>query len=368
MLENNPKVVIVCDWLTGIGGAEKVVLELHRLFPEAPIYTSQYAPDKLDWFQDADVRTGWLQKLPVGLKKFLPLPRALYFSRLKLDGYDLVISSSGAEAKFVKARGKTKHLAYILAPTHYYWSRYHEYLRRPGFGAFNFLARLGLRLFVGPMRRRDYQAAQLPTQLLADSTHIQAQIKKYYARDSQVVFPPIDIAYYKKFSETPSKRRGFVVVGRQTPYKRIDLAVAACTQLGLPLTVIGSGPDHKRLRKLAGPSVIFIDKASTKEIARTMGTSQAFIFPGLEDFGMAPVEALATGTPVIAYHGGGALDYITAGTGVFFGEQTVVSLAQVLQSFDAAKYSAQDIMTSTQRFSTAAFHDSLSKAIQNVLQ
>ncbi len=367
-MTDQPRVAIVCDWLTGIGGAEKVVLELHRMFPQAPIYTSQYDPSRIDWFKDADVRTGWLQKLPPNLKKFLPPLRALYFSRLKLDAYDLIISSSGAEAKFVKARGTTKHLAYIHAPTHYYWSRYHEYMRDPGFGRFNFFARLGLRILAGPMRKWDYRAAQRPTQLVANSTHIQAAIKKYYGRDSTVVFPPIDVDYYKENSMPPHKRRGFVVVGRQTPYKRIDLAVAACTQLGLELIVIGDGPQHKKLRELAGPTISFVANASTQEIGQMVGSAQAFIFPGLEDFGMAPVEALATGTPVIAYNGGGALDYVGQTTGMFFEQQTVEALVAALKTFDPAKYSAQDIMAAAQQFSVRRFDNELTKTVQNVLQ
>src|SRR5882762_3283746 len=168
------KVAIVCDWLTGIGGAERVVLELHKLYPDAPIYTSQYDPSGISWFDDADVRTSGLQKLPTRLKKFLPLLRAWTFSRLDLSEYDLVISSSGAEAKGVRTGPNTVHICYCHTPTHYYWIRYEEYLRHPGFGAFDWLARIGLKLLVGPMRRWDYKIAQRPTVMIANSTHIQA--------------------------------------------------------------------------------------------------------------------------------------------------------------------------------------------------
>lgn len=189
------KVAIVCDWLTGIGGAERVVLELHKLYPNAPIYTSQYNPRAFESFKfegtaDLDVRTGWLQKLPKSLKKFLPLLRALYFSRLDLSEYDLVISSSGAEAKGVKTGPKTTHISYCHSPTHYYWVRYNDYLARPGFPlGLNWLAKLGLRALVGPLRRWDRHAAKQPDFMVANSTHTQAMIKKYYRRDSTVVFP-----------------------------------------------------------------------------------------------------------------------------------------------------------------------------------
>ena len=359
----SPRVAIVCDWLTGIGGAERIVLELHRMFPEAPIYTSQYDPKAIDWFHDADVRTGWLQHLPVGLRKFLPILRARYFSHLNLSDYDLVISSNfGAESKAVKFGPNTTHICICNAPTHYYWSRYEQYVREPGFGALNWLARLSLRVLVGPLRRWDYKAAQKPTKMIAISSHIQAQIKKYYGRESAVIHPPVDTARFQLPSSNfhlPA-RKGFVITGRQTPYKRIDLAVAACSQLGLSLTVIGNGPEHAKLVKMADATITFVTDASDAQVANYLAAAQAFIFPNLDDFGIAAVEALAAGTPVIAYHAGGALDYVIEGkTGVFFNEQTVASLSQALQSFDPNQFDAKAITQSAQQFSPEHFTTSL---------
>src|SRR3989344_2662871 len=248
------KVAIVCDWLLGTGGAERVVLELHHLYPKAPIYTSQYDPNpKLwfgdKWFEEADIRTTWLQKLPKSLKKILPLFRAWNFSPLDLSEYDLVISASGAEAKFVKVREGTKHISYIHAPTHYYWSRYEEYLKYPGFGWLDPMARFGLRLLVGPMRRWDFKAAQRPDYLIANSNYTREQIQKYYGRDSAVIHPPGEVARFGKFSRPAQKRHGFVTAGRQTPYKKIDLVVEAATEPSVPPVVIGRGPAHSRLKK-----------------------------------------------------------------------------------------------------------------------
>ncbi|HET9721496.1 MAG TPA: glycosyltransferase [Candidatus Saccharimonadales bacterium] len=362
------RVALVCDWLTGVGGAERVVLELHRLYPDAPIYTSQYNPKKIDWFADADVRTGWLQKLPAGLKKFLPILRAWYFSHLDLSGYDLVISSSGAEAKGVTTGPRSMHICYTHAPTHYYWSRYDDYMARPGFGRLDFLARLGLKLLVGPMRRWDRKAAQAPDFIIANSDHTKEQIKKYYGRDAAVIHPPVDIERFKlpttNYQLEP--RRGFITAGRQTPYKRIDLAVKACSQLGLPLVVIGSGPDHRRLKAMAGKSVTFLRGKSDEEVAHYFKTSQAFIFPGLDDFGVVAVEALAAGTPVIAYQAGGALDYIEPGkNGLFFSEQTVASLTASLQKFNPDSFNHSAIQKSASQFSTQNFHDKMTKFINS---
>jgi glycosyltransferase involved in cell wall biosynthesis len=367
---SQPRVAIVCDWLTGIGGAERVLLELHKLYPEAPIYTSQYTPSKIDWFTDADVRTGWLQKLPGGLKKFLPVLRAWYFSHLNLSDYDLVLSSSGAEAKGVKTGPNTVHISYCHSPTHYAWIRYDEYLANPGFPrGLNWLARLGLKTLIAPLRRWDKRAAGRPTYLVANSTHTQNMIKKYYGRDSTVIWPPVDVERFKTTENTLhlSDRHGFVTVGRQTPYKRIDLAVAACSELKLPLVVIGNGPEHQKLVKMAGRSVTFLTKASDEEVMSHMRTAEGFIFPtNVEDFGVTGVEALAAGTPVIAYNKGGPLDYIIPGkTGAFFDKQTVASLSAVLQSFDPGKYKASEIEAFAEQFSTANFQKKMQEFISD---
>lgn len=366
MARKPQKIAIVCDWLLGIGGAERVVLELHKMYPDAPIYTSQYDPRKIDWFTDADVRTGWLQRLPKSLKKFLPVLRAFYFSRLDLSDYDLVISSSGAEAKAVHTGRDTMHICYMHAPTHYYWSRYNEYLQNPGFGTFNFVARLGLRLLVAPMRRWDRHAAKNPDVLVANSTHIQSEIKKYYRRDSTVVFPPVDTARFRVTGK-PELRHGFVIAGRQAPYKRIDLAIEACNELDVPLIVIGNGPEHRRLEKLAGRKVTFLTNVSDAEMVNHFSTALGFIFPSREDFGIVAVEALAAGTPLIAYAKGGSLDFVTPRTGLLFEKQTVKSLKAALESFNPSRYDPTVVAEFAQNFSNAAFTKGMRAVIDDSL-
>lgn len=365
------RVAIVCDWLLGTGGAERVVLELQRMYPDAPIYTSQYNPNPKiwygdKWFEDADIRTGWLQKLPKSLKKFLPILRAWYFSRLDLSDYDLIISSSGAEAKFVKVRAGTVHVSYIHAPTHYYWNRYEEYLKHPGFGLFDPLARLGLRLLVGPMRRWDYKAAQRPDYLIANSNYTKEQIKKYYGRESHVIHPPVDVERFKGHSKPAEQRHGFVTAGRQTAYKRIDLAVEAATNLKLPLVVIGRGPEHRWLKKLAGRNVTLLTKVSDEDIARHFGEARAFIFPGVDDFGIVAVEAMAAGTPIIAYKAGGALDYVDKDTGIFFNEQSAESLASALKKFNGAKFFPEKVAKAAAVFSPLYFRANLQRFLKTL--
>ena len=332
------KVAIVHDWLVG-GGAERVVAELHRMFPDAPIYTS-YCTDEWRQRLDGKVVTGFLQHWPFSrLRKFLPLFRIWWFTHLDFSGYDLVISSSGnGEAKGIRVPPGTTHVCYCHSPTHFYWRHYEQYLRRPGFGPLNPLARLGLRLLVGPLRRWDLQAAQRPDFFIANSRHIQADIQRYYGRKATVIYPPVDVERFAK-ARPAGKRRGFVTAGRQVPHKHVDVIVEACTKMSLPLTVIGRGPEHQRLRRLAGPTVTFLDNVSDGDMPEDLASAEAFLFASFEDFGVTPLEAMAAGTPVIAFRAGGALDYVIEGkTGLFFEKQSITSLAHALKRFDAADF------------------------------
>ena len=363
------KVAIVCDWLTGIGGAERVVYELHKLYPNAPIYTSQYDPSKIDWFEGADIRTTWLQKLPKSLKKFLPLLRAWTFSRLDLSDYDLVLSSSGAEAKGVKTGPNTIHICYCHSPTHYYWVRPNEYFKNPGFPrGLNWLARLGLRLLINPLKQWDKRAAKKPDVMIANSTHTQAMIKRYYRRDSTVVFPPVEIDRFRVLGKQ-QLRHGFVIAGRQTTYKRFDLAIQACNELNVPLIVIGTGPLHKQLVKMAGRNVTFLTNVNDNDIVKHFQTSIGFIFPGMEDFGIVAVEAMAAGTPVIAYQKGGALDYVVPNkTGIFFDRQNTKSLVKALETAMNKNFDHAAIAEHAQQFSVAAFSKHMQQVINTALE
>lgn len=355
------KVALVCDWLTTPGGAEKVLLELHRMYPQAPIYTSQYRPKKINWFQDADVRTGWLNLIPTYFRRYIGLFRQFYFSHLDLSDYDLVISVTGAEAKSVRAK---KHICYCHVPTQYYWQFYDEYIQNPGFGFFNPIARLGLKILVKPLRRADYRAAQRPSQFVTISTYAADQIQKYYHREAIIVYPSVDC---QKFTpKKPQKRSGFVISCRQVTWKRVDLAIRACLQSQQSLTVIGDGPEHQNLVKLAGgsPLIKFVPWVSTTRLAKYLQSSAAYIFPSIEPFGIAPVEALAAGCPVIAYAEGGSRDIVVPGkNGLLFPEQTVESLAQAIKEFDTKKFNQATVVASAERFSTEKFTQGITKII-----
>lgn len=359
------KVAIVHDWLVG-GGAERVVQALHRMYPDAPIYTS-YCTDEWRNKLGGKVVTGFLQHWPFNkLRKFLPVLRIWWFTHLDFSGYNLVISSSGnGEAFGIKTPKNTLHVNYCHTPTHFYWRHYDEYLKNPGLGLLNPIARLGLRLLVGPLRRWDRKASKRADYFIANSTHIQKDIKQYYGRDSVVIHPPVDI---ERFEKTIAKgRRGFVIAGRQVPQKKFDLAIAACNKLNLPLAVLGKGPEHARLVAMAGPAISFTEQVSDRIMEQNLASARAFIFPSLEDFGITPVEAMAAGTPIIAYQAGGALDYVVPGkTGLFFQKQTTDSLAEALKQFNTTQFNHQNIKAAAKAFSEHNFKQAIRAFIAKV--
>lgn len=374
---NKPiKTAIVCDWLTELGGAERVIRAVHELYPDAPIYTSQYRPKRAVWFQDADVRTGWLNAFPVKLKRVIPFLRQLYFSHLDLSDYDVVISITGAEAKSVKTGPNTLHVSYMHAPTQYYWTLYDQYIENPGFGLLNPVARLGLKLLVKPLRKSDYAAAQRPDIVVANSSYIQDEIRTYYDRDSVVIWPNVDVRGIREAVDAmPSKEHkkdGFIIYGRQVSWKRMDLAVLAALETGEKLTVIGDGPEHERLVRLAGESekIVFLPKYNgIQEIVGHIRASKAYIFPSLEPFGIGAVEALAAGTPVIGLKKGGAIDFISdSRNGVFFETQAVASLVRAIQSFSKLTFDELTVSQSADRFSEEQFKSQFALLVSEQLQ
>ena len=352
---SRPRVAIVHDWLTGIGGAERTVASLCRLFPEASLYTSVYLPDRtLPVFRQMSIRTSFLQWLP-GLRSNHRLGlgfRWLHWRWLNLKDYDLVISSSGSEAKSVRTNPRQLHINLCYSPTHYYWSHYDQYLKRPDLGrGWNLLARLGLRLFIKLLRRLDYRAAQRPDRLVAISQEVSRRIKRYYDRPSQVIWPPVEPG-----TARTKQRSGYIVLGRHVSYKGFETAILACNRLGLELTVVGQGPCTKRLQKLAGPTVKFVGQVSEQRKFELLAQAEACLFPAEDDFGLVPVEAMSVGTPVIAYAAGGALDTVINGqTGLFFNQPSSRSLQLALRRFGRQTWSSRACRRQAARFSPARF-------------
>jgi glycosyltransferase involved in cell wall biosynthesis len=362
-----PKVAIVCDWLTNMGGAERVVLQLHRMFPDAPIYTSTYEKDKMPLFKKANVRTAWFQKLPKFLRKhqLLTIPRQWYFGHLKLRGYDVVISASGAEAKAVRAPDGV-HINICYTPTLYYWIKPDNYLKG-GTDSVNIVWRLGLKLLLPYAKYWDEKVSKRPDSMYAISSAVQDRIKKYYNRDTEILYPPADIERF--VNDGTQARDGFVIFGRHVKHKRFDLAIKACNELQAKLTVIGDGPETKRLKALAGSSIVFRGRVPDDEMVNYISKAEAFIFPNEEDFGIVAVEAQAAGTPVIAYSAGGSLDTVIEGeTGEFFDKQTVASLSNVLKSFNYKLYNRRTLLDNAERFSNEAFRQAVENSIHKEMR
>ena len=354
---NNLRVAIVTDWLTTYGGAEKVVKSVSEIFPDAPIFTSQYSEKEVDWFKNKDVRTGWLNFFPAKLRKILGPLRVLYFSRLDLGEYDAVISICCAESKGVKTNPNQLHISFLQGPPiQYYWGMYDDYIANPGFGKLNFVVRFFFKLLVNPLRKKDFAFAQRPDFLLANSTYCQGEISKFYQRESSVIFPPVEI---EKFKCQTQKGDYFISTSRQVNWKRLDLAVKVFAKTGQNLKLVGGGAEHAKLVEMAkdAPNVEFIPTIDKpQDLAELVAGAKGFIFPSLEPFGIAPIEALAAGTPVIALKKGGSLDYITDGeNGVFFADQTAESLEQAVNKFTNLKFDPKKVSQSASRFNERNF-------------
>ena len=358
------KVAIVHDYLNQLGGAERVVGTLHQLFPEAPIYTTILDRTKL-WpvLQDADIRTSWMQKLP-GIKrhfkKYLPFfPSAV--ESFDLTEYDLVISSSSAFAKSAITRPDAYHLCYCHTPMRFVWD-YKRYIEREQFG---FFIRVLLPLVIWMLRKWDVRTASRPNYYVANSSVVAERISRYYGEASEIIFPPVEI---ERFEFSSIDEEYFLVVSRLNPYKRIDLVVDTFNDLGLPLIIIGDGPDRVELEKRAKSNIRFLGRLPDEEVGQYYAKCHAFIFPGEEDFGITPLEANAAGRPVIAFQKGGALDTVIDGkTGVFFEEQTLESLKEAVIRSTNIQWDKGLLRRHAETFSEAVFRDNLTKLLQREL-
>lgn len=353
------RVALVHPWLTNQGGSERVLEAFCRAFPDAPIFTSVYNAAAMPAFAHRDVRTSFLQHWPLAKTRhqLFPLLRRRAFESVDLSDFDVVLTSDHCEAKGTITSPDTLHIAYIHTPTRYYWSDYHNYLERPGFGRLDPALRAVMPRLTSSMRQWDYLAAQRPDQLLANSRTVQKRIEKYYRRSSTVLHPPVDT---RRFAPRSGRGDHCLVVSRLIPYKRVDLAVSACRELDRPLRVVGDGPELAALKALAGPRTTFLGPLDDEAVAGEYGSAAALLFTANEDFGITPLEAMASGTPVLALRRGGALETVVEGqTGAFFDDQTVPSLVAALREFSPADYDPQAGQERAAAFDEVVFVDGL---------
>jgi glycosyltransferase involved in cell wall biosynthesis len=359
------KIALVHHWLTSPGGGEKVLYELHQMYPDAPIYTTAFIPEKFPEFANAEIHTTFLDKIPFLKRKhqLFPLFLGLPFKTFNMNKYDLVISSCAAEAKYVRTNAETLHICYCHTPVRYYWTDYEWRLNNLPFGAFNWAARIVFPLVVGLLRRIDYKAAQGVDVFIANSEHIKKRIKTYYHRDSTVIYPPVET---KRLEQLAHKTGDYyLIVGRQVASKRLDVAVDAFNELGLKLKVVGAGEEIARQRPRSQKNIEFLGRVSDAERDKLLSGAKGFIFPPEEDFGMTPIEALAAGTPVIAYGQGGALEYIEDGvTGVLFAEQTGPALATAVRRFEDMKFDDATLRARARVFDTSVFRSTVSDFVE----
>lgn len=362
MSENKgKKVALVHDFLVSYGGAERVFEQLCELYPEAPIYTLLADPKLTEeHFKGRDIRTSWLGKLPRFIQKryrlFLPFFPAAVES-LDLREFDLVISSSSAWSKGIITRLNTTHVAYLHSPMRYAWDYHESYLQELGARG---RRRIFTRMLISYLRLWDKQAAERPDVLLANSEFTRERIEKYYRREAQVIYPGA-LSLFEKAKDTEAveaKREYFLLVSRLTKSKKGDAVIDAFNKLGLPLVVVGTGPEEARLRKQAGKNITFSGFLADRELIERYRGARALIFPSEEDFGMVAVEALSFGTPVIGLDYGGLREIVIDGeTGEFFHTAAPEIIAEGVRRFleKEGTYNEECMRESVSRFTKESF-------------
>jgi glycosyltransferase involved in cell wall biosynthesis len=303
------RLALVHDYLNQYGGAERVLEVLHEMYPDAPIYTSIYDPKRLPTsYRKYDIRTSFMQQLP-GVMSHHQAYLACYpiaFEAFDLSEYDIVLSNSSAWSKGVVTTPETTHVCYCLTPMRWAW-RYHDYVEREHLGP---VVRFGLPAAMTALRVWDVTSSQRVDQFAAISQAVAARVRKYYGREATVIYPPV---VTERFRSGRPAGDYYLVVSRLIPYKRVNLVVEAFNRLGLPLKIVGDGRDRVSLQSRAAPNIAFLGRVSDAEVVQLFQGCRAFLFPGAEDFGIAPVEAQAAGRPVISVRGGGALETVVDG-------------------------------------------------------
>ena len=360
------KVAIVHYWLVSMRGGEKVVEALCELFPDAAVFTHVYNPSAIsETINKHRIHTTFIHKLPGAIRhyqSYLPLmPIAL--EQLNLKNYDLVISSESGPAKGVVIPPETLHVCYCHTPMRYVWPMYHDYQETAGW-----LKRILMPPVIHYLRMWDLTSASRVDRFITNSAYVARRVMRYYRRESEVIPPPVDTDAF-----APSNIRGdfYLMVGELVPYKRVDLAVEAFNRLGKRLIIIGHGGQLERLRKAAAPNITFLGRQPFSVLREHYARCRALIFPGEEDFGIVPVEAMASGRPVIAFKGGGALETVVDGvTGLFFDEQTPEALVEAVERYEPieAKFSSKRIVQHAEKFNRQKFKEGMRRVIERLIE
>tara|TARA_B100000945_G_scaffold291497_1_gene266030 strand:+ start:5068 stop:6192 length:1125 start_codon:yes stop_codon:yes gene_type:complete len=358
------KVALVHDWLNGMRGGEKCLEVLCELFPHADLYTLIHEKGKLSKIiESMNIRTSFIQSMPYGVKKYrhyLPLfPLAI--EQFNLDGYDLIISSSHCVAKGVKHNVSSYHISYVHTPMRYVWDQFDTYFRQSRTSK---MVRIGAEISRSYLQQWDRKTSKRVDTFICNSQNVRSKIRDYYNRESQVVYPPVDLSFFKPGG---SKENFYLMVGAFAPNKRVDLAVKAFNHLKLPLKIAGGGQDEAYCRSIAEDNIQFHGTLSNNKLLELYQKARALVFPGEDDFGITPLEAQACNTPVIAYASGGALETVSDQTGIFFSDQNKEALCEAVMEMERSwkKFSPDTFCNQTKLFSREDYIEQMATKIQN---
>lgn len=370
------KIAFVYDRVNTFGGAERVLLAMHAVWPDAPLFTAVYDPKKAAWAQVFQVIPSFLNLLPFARRhhELFPWITPLAFESFSFSAYDAVISVTSAEAKSVVTHPDTLHICYCLTPTRYLWSGEDEYKARPGLGLLSWFVRPFYTALLPALKRWDKISATRPDLYVAISHRVQERIEQYYGKKSSVIYPPVDIDRFTihDLRFTMQEKAGFfLVVSRLVGYKRIDLIIAVFNELGWPLVIIGDGKERERLKRRARKNIRFVPSGLTDQaLASYYQKCRAFVFAADEDFGIAAVEAAACGKPVIAYRASGLAETVVDGvTGVLFDKQTKDSMMEALVRFTSLQFDPKRCQKHAEQFATRRFQQEIRDFVeQSVVQ
>lgn len=358
------KIALVHEYLNQFGGAERVLQVLCSTFPDAPIYTLFYDAEATGGvFEDREIRTSFLQKVPFIKKyhRFFPIFMPLAIERFDFSDFDVVLSISASFAKGIITKPGTKHICYCLTPPRFLWDDSQKFVEE-----FNYprLIKWILPPLITYLRLWDREASFRVDEFLAISNFVKDRVKKYYLRDSDVVYSPVNVSKFYISNEVSDY---YFMVGRLVSYKRFDLAIKAFNKLGWPLKIAGIGPEMKKLQKMANKNIEFLGLISDDKLAELYSHSRAFIFPQEEDFGITPLESMASGRPVIAYRGGGAVETIKEGeTGVFFDDQSIDSLISAVKKSKHLNFDPEKCRKQADKFDTPIFQANMLNSINKL--